>query len=54
MEKWDGRDERSLVELADLNTTYGQVARYVVWGDESPRNVADRMAKDDLSDILNE
>lgn len=54
MEKWDGKDERSLVELAGLNTTYGQVASYVIWGDESPRNITDLIAKDDLNDALKE
>ena len=28
----DGVEERTMEELAVLNTTYGEVARHVIWG----------------------
>ena len=36
---FDGKYERTLKELAILNTTYGQIARHIIWGDEKPRDI---------------
>nr|CAB3262880.1 uncharacterized protein LOC100184557 [Phallusia mammillata] len=37
----EGTQERNLKELSILNTTYGQIARYVIWDDERPRDISD-------------
>ena len=37
----DGTKERPLKQLAVLGTTYGDVARHVIWGDKRERNVTD-------------
>lgn len=37
----DGTEERSLKELAVLNTTYGEIARYVLFGDKRARDITD-------------
>ena len=37
--KYDGKADRTLKELAVLNTTFGQISRHVIWGDERPRDL---------------
>jgi len=37
----DGVSERTLMELAVLNTTYGQIARHVIWGSPAPRDITE-------------
>ena len=41
MIKFDGKKERTLKELAVLNSTYGEIARFIIWGDSEPRDVSD-------------
>ncbi|XP_076802206.1 uncharacterized protein LOC143446456 isoform X1 [Clavelina lepadiformis] len=52
LKTWDGKEERSLKELAVLNTTYGQIARHVIWGDERVRDVTDWIVTCNISQIL--
>ena len=37
--KFDGKADRTLKELGVLNTTFGQISRHVIWGDERPRDL---------------
>ncbi|XP_002122051.2 uncharacterized protein LOC100184557 [Ciona intestinalis] len=39
----DGTPERSLQELSVLNTTYGEIARYVLWKDPKIRDITEWM-----------
>ncbi|XP_076823693.1 uncharacterized protein LOC143469765 isoform X2 [Clavelina lepadiformis] len=41
MPVFDGRHERTLKELAVLNTTYGEISRHVIWGDSSFKDITD-------------
>ncbi|XP_076801647.1 uncharacterized protein LOC143446067 isoform X2 [Clavelina lepadiformis] len=52
LKTWDGKEERSLKELAVLNTTYGQIARHVIWGDERVRDITDWIVTCNISQIL--
>nr|XP_039252113.1 uncharacterized protein LOC120329532 [Styela clava] len=41
MRALDGTPERSLRELAILNTTYGEISRFILWGSKEPRDITD-------------
>jgi len=49
--EWNEKDEPTLKELGVLDTTYGQVARFVIFGKETACNVGDWMTND-LGEIL--
>jgi len=36
---YEGKHDRPLKQLAVLNTTYGEIARHVIWGDAAIRDV---------------
>jgi len=41
----DGTNERSLFELSVLNTTYGEIARFIFWDDPKIRDISDWILK---------
>ena len=44
--------ERPLKQLAVLNTTYGEVARHVIWGNKLIRDVTDWIVTCDINMFL--
>ena len=52
MEKFDGKKERTLKELAVLDSTYGEIARYVLWGDAGTRDTSEWYYSCNVTDIL--
>jgi len=48
----DGKDERTLKELAVLNTTYGEIARHVIWGDMATRDITNWLETCNTTQIL--
>ena len=52
MKDYDGKKERSLKELAVLDSTYGEIARYVLWGDEKIKDITNWMYTCNITDML--
>ena len=48
----EGNRDRTLKELAVLNTTFGQMSRHIIWGDEQPRNLYKSPIKCNLLEAL--
>ena len=49
---YDGKSERSLKELAVLDSSYGEIARYIIWGDPSQRLIIDWVAQCNVTEML--
>ena len=52
MEKLTGKKERSLKELAILNTTYGEIVRHVIWGNKAARDITDWIVTCNSTQVL--
>lgn len=52
MASYDGTRERPLKELAVLNTTFGEVARHVIFGDKEVRDITNWIVTCDIKEIL--
>ena len=49
---YDSKEERTLKELAILNSTYGEISRHIIWGNKNPRDISDWIVPCNFTEIL--